>query len=73
MQAILKFNLPEEAKEHLACTNGVKLASILHNINERIRKQYVKYLDLSDEELAIAEKIFADITDEIDIDLEELI
>ena len=72
MKAILEFNLPEENKEHIAAVSGQKLAMILYEINYTIRRRYLKYAELSKEQYEIAEKIFDDIQEEINIDLDEI-
>ncbi|NJO89547.1 MAG: hypothetical protein HC831_11805 [Chloroflexia bacterium] len=72
MKAILEFNLPEESNEHLAAIRGSSLASILFEINTNIRRKYLKYASLSEKEYEIAEKIFDDIANEIDINIDEL-
>lgn len=73
MKGILKFKLPEESKEHLSATMGTSLACMLFEIQSNVRRKYLKYNDLTDEEYSIAEKIFDDINEIIDINLDELV
>ena len=73
MKGILEFNLPEETKEHLAAVQGSHLAYILYEISYTVRRKYLKYGTLTAEQDAIAEKIFEDIQEEIDINLENLL
>ena len=72
MKGILKFNLPEEKSEYLAAIRGTELAGILFEISTNVRRKYLKQAELSDKEYAIAEKIFEDIQEEINIDIDEL-
>jgi hypothetical protein len=44
MEAILKFNLPEETEEHLTALNGGKYKCILSDMDNWLRAKY-KYED----------------------------
>jgi hypothetical protein len=57
MEAILKFNLPEEKDEFTYACNGVEYMLALDEIREYLRSE-IKYKDLSSEQYEYCEKIY---------------
>ena len=64
MEAILKFNLPEEDEDHMNALNGWKYRSVIHETMERIR-QDLKYKELPEEVQTYAEGLREFITDQL--------
>lgn len=62
MEAIIQFNLNEanEREAHLRCVKALDMALTLNDV-AHLQRSYLKYQNLSNEEEAIATKIFTDI------------
>ena len=73
MEATIKFDLPEEHADLLCAIHGSELAGILWEITQNLRKKYLKYGDLTPEQDKIAEKIFDDIAEQIDFNIDDLV
>ncbi len=73
MRATLEFNLPEDRHEHMAAVQGTDMAISLFEITENIRRKYLKHAVLSDEQYEIAEKIFDDIAEKINVNLDDIL
>lgn len=64
MEAILKFNLPEESEEHMDAIYGSSYRSLIHETLERIR-QDLKYKELPEEVKTYAEGLREFIIDQL--------
>ena len=73
MEATIKFDLPEEHSDLLCAVHGSEIASILWEITYNLRRKYLKYADLTDEQYKIVEKVFDDINEEIDFNIDDLV
>lgn len=63
MKAVIEFQLPEEATEHLHAINGLRYFSILEDTKRHIRSQ-VKHAELSSQELLLLQGILEVLNEE---------
>ena len=73
METTIKFDLPEEHSELLCAVHGSELAGILWEITYNLRRKYLKHGELTPEQDDIAVKIFDDIAEIIDFNIDDLV
>ena len=73
VQATLKFDLPEAQMEFLAAVNATSMAWSLHEILNNVRRKYLKYKDLTDDQYDLVEEIFDDIRETVDVDIDKIV